>query len=127
MLVVEDDEVTRTILARVLESAGLRTQLAGDGEEGVRLALHERPDVILMDLSMPKLGGLEALAQIRADYRARSTPVILLTANGHVDSLVEHLAAGADDYLSSPSLPPSSSRACGSRLPGRRRYAISTR
>ena len=105
VLIVEDDELTRTILARVLESAGLRTQLAGDGEEGVRLALHERPDVILMDLSMPKLGGREALAQIRADYRARSTPVILLTANGRVDSIVEHLAAGADDYLVKPVAP----------------------
>jgi len=102
VLVVEDDELTRQILARVLEAAGLQTQLARDGEEGVRLALEQRPDVILMDLSMPKMGGLEALARIRADYRARSTPVILLTANGHIDSIVEHLAAGADDYLVKP-------------------------
>jgi len=54
---------------------------------------------------MPKLSGLEALIQIRADYRARSTPVILLTANGDVDSIVEHLAAGADDYLVKPAAP----------------------
>jgi GGDEF domain-containing protein len=58
-----------------------------------------------MDLSMPKIGGLEALALIRQDYRARSTPVILLTADGAVDSIVEHLAAGADDYLVKPIAP----------------------
>jgi diguanylate cyclase (GGDEF)-like protein len=105
VLIVEDDEPTRQILRHVLAAAGFECQLAEDGEEGVRLAIERRPEIILMDLSMPKLGGLEALAQIRRDYRARSTPVILLTANGNIDSIVEHLAAGADDYLVKPVAP----------------------
>ncbi|MGH2840590.1 MAG: GGDEF domain-containing response regulator [Solirubrobacteraceae bacterium] len=105
VLIVEDDEPTREILRRVLESAGFECRLAHDGEEGVRLAIVYRPGVILMDLSMPKLSGLGALAEIRQDYRARSTPVILLTANGNVDSVVAHLAAGADDYLVKPVAP----------------------
>jgi len=106
VLIVEDDESTREIVRHVLDAAGFECRLAHDGEEGVRLALEYRPDVILMDLSMPKLSGLEVLAEIRRDYRARSTPVILLTANGHVDSVVEHLGAGADDYLVKPVAPP---------------------
>ncbi len=105
VLIVEDDGATQQILRRVLYAAGFGCELAGDGEEGVRIAHDRRPDVILMDLSMPKLGGLEALAQIRQDYRARSTPVILLTANGRIDSVVEHLEAGADDYLVKPVAP----------------------
>jgi len=105
VLIVEDDGPTRQVLRHVLDAAGFRCQLARDGEEGVRIALQRRPELILMDLSMPKLSGLEALAQIRQDYRSRSTPVILLTANGRVDSIVEHLAAGADDYLVKPVAP----------------------
>lgn len=105
VLIVEDDESTRQILQHVLGAAGFHCQLARDGEEGVRLALERRPEIILMDLSMPKVGGLEALERIRQDYRARSTPVILLTADGTIDSVVEHLAAGADDYLIKPIAP----------------------
>jgi diguanylate cyclase (GGDEF)-like protein len=105
VLIVEDDESTRQILRHVLVAAGFECELAQDGEEGVRMAIECRPGIILMDLSMPKLGGLEALAQIRRDYRARSTPVILLTANGNIDSIVQHLAAGADDYLVKPVAP----------------------
>lgn len=105
VLIVEDDESTRQILHHVLGAAGFHCQLASDGEEGVRVALERRPEIILMDLSMPKVGGLEALARIRQDYRARSTPVILLTADGTIDSVVEHLAAGADDYLVKPIAP----------------------
>jgi diguanylate cyclase (GGDEF)-like protein len=105
VLVVDDDAATRLVFARVLESAGFRCELAMDGEEGVRLALEQRPDIILMDLSMPRLGGLDALARIREDYRARSTPVVLITANGHIDSVVEHLDAGADDYIVKPVAP----------------------
>ncbi|MDX6692024.1 MAG: hypothetical protein QOG15_3481 [Solirubrobacteraceae bacterium] len=105
VLIVDDDEPTRQILRHVLVAAGFECELAEDGEDGVHKAIECRPAIILMDLSMPKLGGLEALAQIRRDYRARSTPVILLTANGNIDSIVEHLAAGADDYLVKPVAP----------------------
>jgi len=105
VLIVEDDVATQQVLLHVLSAAGFLCQLAHDGEEGVRIALERRPEIILMDLSMPKLSGLEALARIRQDYRARSTPVILLTANGHIDSIVEHLAAGADDYIVKPVAP----------------------
>ncbi len=105
VLIVEDDEATRQILRHVLESAGFECRLAVDGEQGVQMALEHRPEIILMDLSMPKVGGLEALALIRRDYRARSTPVVLLTANGKSDSVVEHLDAGADDYLVKPIAP----------------------
>jgi diguanylate cyclase (GGDEF)-like protein len=105
VLVVDDDAPTRWIVVRILRSEGFACAQAGDGEEGVQLALEVRPDLILMDLSMPKLGGLAALRRIRRDFRASSTPVIFLTANGDVDSVVEHLGAGGDDYLVKPVVP----------------------
>jgi len=127
VLIVEDDESTRQVLRHVLDAAGFECRLASDGDEGVRLAFEYRPDVILMDLSMPKLSGLEALAEIRQDYRARATPVVLLTANGHVASVVEHLAAGADDYLVKPVAPRSSWRASSWPSSAPRCCATSTR
>lgn len=105
VLIVDDDRSTRWVLSHVLDAAGFACAQAGDGEEAVRLAQRLHPDLILMDISMPRLGGLAALQQIRRDSRMLSTPIIFLTANGALDSVVEHLTAGADDYLVKPVAP----------------------
>jgi diguanylate cyclase (GGDEF)-like protein len=102
VLIVDDDAAVRAVLTRILAAAGFTCTQANDGDDGVRLALSTRPDVILLDLAMPRLGGLEALAHIRSDFHMASTPVIFLTGNGHVDSIVAHLGAGGDDYLVKP-------------------------
>ena len=102
VLVVDDDAATRRLLERVLDADGLRCVIAKDGEEGVQLAHATRPDLIVMDISMPKLDGLSALRKIRGSHRLATTPVIFLTGDTGIDSLVDHLGAGADDYLVKP-------------------------
>jgi len=102
VLVVDDDAPTRTALKRILEAGGFRCSEARDGDDGARAAINLRPDLILLDVAMPKVGGLEALARIRSDFHLSSTPVIFLTGNGQIDSIVAHLGAGGDDYLIKP-------------------------
>jgi PleD family two-component response regulator len=102
VLVVDDDELVRRVVVRMLESAGFGCLQAGDGEQAVSITERERPDVIVMDLHMPKLDGLGAMAKIRQDFHAAFTPIIFLTADARVETLVEHLGAGGDDYLSKP-------------------------
>lgn len=104
VLVVEDNEVNQRVMVAVLESAGHNVTLAGTGV-GALTALGERPfDVVLMDLQMPDMDGLEATRRLRAKERTvgRHTPVIALTARAMEGDIEACLAAGADDYVSKP-------------------------
>ena len=101
MLVAEDDEDTRELVAGVLGRAGHRVLQAADGEEALRLALEERPDVAVIDGAMPKLDGFEVTRQLRRAF-GRELPVILLTARNYEREVVEGLAAGAEDYIVKP-------------------------
>jgi len=100
VLVVEDELAMRNVLRNSLERHGYRVLLAVDGEEGLARALKEDPDVILLDVMMPKLSGFEVCAELRR--LSRSAPILLLTAKGSVDDKVKGLDAGADDYLAKP-------------------------
>jgi DNA-binding response OmpR family regulator len=89
-----------TALADLLAAEGYRALTAADGATGLRRALNEKPDLILLDVMMPKLDGFGLCAELR---RAASTvPVLMLTAKGRVDDRVQGLDAGADDYLVKP-------------------------
>ena len=100
VLVAEDDQDTRRLVAGVLGRAGHDVLEAADGEEALRLALERKPDVAIVDGAMPKLDGFEVVRRLRG--AGARLPVILLTARTYEREVVEGLAAGADDYVPKP-------------------------
>ncbi|MGN6662977.1 MAG: response regulator transcription factor [Solirubrobacterales bacterium] len=100
ILVVEDEAAIADFLARGLEAEGFAVRTAADGAEGERLALEQRPDLVILDRMLPGRDGIEVLGAIRRERP--SLPVILLTARGEVPERVEGLDAGASDYLTKP-------------------------
>lgn len=101
ILVVEDNHVLRGNMAALLEAHGHRVDFAGDGRSGLQLALDLRPDVVVLDLSLPGMDGVRVCEQLRA--RAdRHVPVLMLTARDSLDDKLLGFAAGADDYLAKP-------------------------
>jgi diguanylate cyclase (GGDEF)-like protein len=102
ILVVDDDEAIRAYLAVTLELAGLDVCLAGDGAEALELARRRCADLVLLDVMLPVMDGLSALAQLQADPRTRHLPVVLLSARSDRQDAIAGLDAGADDYLTKP-------------------------
>jgi len=100
ILIIEDETPMRTALKDVLEAEGYRALTAADGESGLQRVLEEKPDLILLDIMMPKLDGYEVCAELRR--LAVTAPVLMLTAKGQVEDRVTGLDAGADDYLVKP-------------------------
>ena len=96
---------TRSIIKKVLRDIPLKLFEARDGKEAVAVAKAERPDLILMDIEMPVIGGIEATQLIKQDETLRNTVVIALTASAMTGDREEILAAGCDDYLSRPAEP----------------------
>jgi len=84
---------------------GYQVTVAGTGEEGLRAALREPPDLVILDLMLPGLDGLEVCRRLKADPRTRYTPVIMVTAKGEEADVVTGLELGADDYLTKPFSP----------------------
>jgi two-component system KDP operon response regulator KdpE len=99
LLVVEDDERIRAAMIRALRERGHAVSSAGTALEGLRQAVDERPDLVLLDLGLPDLDGREMLRMLRA---VSSVPVIVATARDDDDSVVQALDAGADDYVLKP-------------------------
>jgi DNA-binding response OmpR family regulator len=100
VLIIEDDSAIRAGMVDALEFAGFRVLEAGDGEQGLQLALTSECELVLLDLILPKCDGLEILRQVRA---SRPTlPVICLTAKGEESDRVTGLRLGADDYVVKP-------------------------
>ena len=100
ILIIEDETPMRTALADVLEGEGYRALTAADGESGLRKAVDEKPDLILLDIMMPKLDGFAVCAELRR--LGNAVPVLMLTAKGQIEDRVTGLDAGADDYLVKP-------------------------
>jgi len=102
ILLVEDNEMNRDLLSRRLERRGYQVLVAEDGEQGVSMAQAERPDLILMDMSLPVLDGWQATQQIKSAPETQSIPVIALTAHAMAGDQDKAIAAGCDDYDSKP-------------------------
>lgn len=100
LLIVEDELAMRTALADVLETEGYRVITAPDGAAGLERALKEKPDLVLLDIMLPKLDGFAVCAELRRLGHAE--PILMLTAKGQVEDRVIGLDAGADDYLVKP-------------------------
>jgi two-component system KDP operon response regulator KdpE len=99
VLLVDDEANVRTSLRRGLEALGYEVEVAPDGQAGVQLVERWHPDVVLMDLAMPKMSGLSAIDQIRT---WSTVPIIVLSVMGEEADKVRALEAGADDYLTKP-------------------------
>ena len=102
ILVVEDNERNMKLFRDVLESSGYRTLEATTGERAVELAVEHCPDLVLMDIQLPDIDGVEALGRLRAEERTASVPVLALTAQAMDGDRERFLAAGFDGYLSKP-------------------------
>jgi DNA-binding response OmpR family regulator len=100
ILIVEDEVPMRTALRDCLESEGYRVLTAADGASGLERAVREKPDLILLDIMMPRLDGYAVCAQLRR--LANPVPLLMLTAKGQIEDRVRGLDAGADDYLVKP-------------------------
>jgi two-component system, OmpR family, response regulator len=99
-LIIEDDHTIADFVARGLREAGFAVDVAGDGEEGLQVALEQSPDVAIVDLMLPRRDGLSVIDELRR--RGRTTPVLILSARRSVDDRVRGLQAGGDDYLTKP-------------------------
>lgn len=99
ILVVDDDDALREMVGLVLSGAGFHPLFAADGLEAVRVFSESSPDLILLDIMLPGLSGIEVCRQIRADS---GVPIIMLTAKGETEDVVLGLEAGADDYVVKP-------------------------
>ena len=102
LLYVEDNEMNRDMLSRRLQRRGFEVLIAGDGEQGITLAAAEKPDLILMDMSLPVLDGWEATRRIKAAPDTRRIPIIGLTAHAMAADRDKCLEAGCDDYDTKP-------------------------
>ena len=102
ILVADDNETNRDILATRLQASGYEVLHAGDGEEALTVTRAQRPDLILLDIMMPKLDGIEVCRRLKADAGLPFTPIILVTAKAESEDVVEGLDAGADEYLTKP-------------------------
>jgi two-component system cell cycle response regulator DivK len=102
ILYVEDNEDNVYMLTRRLERSGFEVVVAVDGEQGIELARAERPDLILMDLSLPVLDGWEATRRLKASQETQTIPIIALSAHAMPGDREKALEAGCDDYDSKP-------------------------
>jgi CheY-like chemotaxis protein len=102
VLLVEDSEDNRFMMHRLLEMSGYEVVEATNGEDAVRLAESERPDLILMDLSLPVIDGLAATRAIRKLDALKQTPIVAVSAHDTSDFQADALAAGCDSYITKP-------------------------
>jgi CheY-like chemotaxis protein len=102
VLLVEDNEDNLVVYRTILEHVGYKVIEARDGEEGVTQARQQRPDLILMDISIPKIDGWEATQRLKSDEQTRAIPIIALTAHALEEDRQKAVQAGCDGYLAKP-------------------------
>jgi len=108
VLMIEDDPVLQRMYISKLTEGGYEVDLARDGAEGLHKALNTDPDLVLLDLMLPKVDGLQILAEMRKNPKTRKTPVIVLSNLAQADDATKALQLGADDYVVKLNTPPSS-------------------
>ena len=102
ILLVEDHELSRDALSRRLHRRGYRVALAEDGQQGIAMARSERPDLILMDLGLPKIDGWEATRLLKSDAATRHIPIIVLGAVAWTNDREMAISAGSDEFDCKP-------------------------
>jgi DNA-binding response OmpR family regulator len=102
ILVVDDSKTAQMMTALIVRKADFEVSTASDGEEGLQKALSERPDIILMDVMMPKMDGFEACRRLHDHEETKTIPVIMVTTRGEVDNIEVGYSAGCVDYVTKP-------------------------
>jgi two-component system cell cycle response regulator DivK len=105
VLIVDDTQDTRDLYAHFLGFQGIRALLAASGEEGIEIAIASRPDLIVMDIMMPGMTGVEAIRRLKADARTTGIPIIALTASHDPKLRAEVKSACCDSFLTKPCMP----------------------
>jgi DNA-binding response OmpR family regulator len=101
-ILLVDDSATVLLMERSLLSRTYQVITATDGQEGVERALAEKPDLILMDVMMPRMGGIEAVRQLRSEAGTKDIPVIMVTTRGELDNVETGYRSGCNDYVTKP-------------------------
>ena len=102
ILLVDDSKTALFMEHMILKKESYDIVTAGDGAEGVAKAIAERPDLILMDMVMPRMTGLEAVRELRRQPSTQSIPVIMVTTRGEMENVESGFASGCNDYLTKP-------------------------
>lgn len=102
ILLAEDNELNRDMLSRRLQKNGYEVIIALDGQEAITMASSASPDIILMDMRLPVVDGLEAIKQIKEDIKTKHIPIITLTAHAMMEDKEKAFAAGCDDFDTKP-------------------------
>ena len=105
ILIVEDDHDIAALIAHYLEKAGYAGEIVSDGGRALASARETPPDLVILDLMLPGLNGLEVCRALRADNRTASLPIVMLTARGEESERILGLDSGADDYVVKPFSP----------------------
>lgn len=102
ILLVEDNEMNRDMLSRRLIKRGYEVVMAVDGQQGIDMSVSEKPDLILLDMSLPVVDGWEAATRMKADEASKAVPLIALTAHAMASDKERALSAGCDDFDTKP-------------------------
>ncbi|MBL3539838.1 response regulator transcription factor [Aminivibrio sp.] len=102
ILIVEDEEAIVEVVSQTLRRHGYETAAAADGDSALEMAFSLRPDLVILDLMLPKMDGWEVCRRLKADRQTASVPVLMLTARREERDVVEGLEIGADDYMKKP-------------------------
>jgi two-component system alkaline phosphatase synthesis response regulator PhoP len=102
ILIVDDELDALTALKRALEADNYNVVEASDGLSAIEKVKTEKPDVVLLDLMMPEMDGIEACKHLKSDPKYKHIPIIMLTAKGEIDNKIEGIEMGADDYVTKP-------------------------
>ena len=102
ILLVDDERMITSYLKKKLSKLGYAVSVAEDGEQALERAFADLPDLVLLDVKLPRLDGYEVCRRLRADSRTRNVPVVILSARAQSSEINEGLAAGADKYLCKP-------------------------
>ncbi|MFO1095460.1 MAG: response regulator [Planctomycetaceae bacterium] len=102
VLIADDNQQNRELLEAYLVDEGHEILMAADGRETLDVAVHKQPDLILLDIMMPKLSGYEVCQRLRQDERTKDIPVLVITALKEMGDIEKAVAAGADDFLTKP-------------------------
>lgn len=105
IVVIEDEADIREVIEHNLLREGFEASASADGEKGLRLVQKESPDLVLLDLMLPGMDGLDVCRELKADSRTQAIPVIMVTAKGEESDIVLGLGIGADDYVTKPFSP----------------------
>ena len=102
ILIVDDDPMVLTEVGGLLQSAGFHSVSATNGLEGLKLLQALNPGLVILDVTMPELDGMQTCRMIRADQKYRNVPILMMTASGDIRDMLEARKMGADDYIVKP-------------------------